>query len=1455
MLKKLLISILFLCSSIVLSQNNFDELYQKATVATFYSSTLLNPYYELKLAINYADSAKQSLSKNDENYDEKLFKVNSLINELTTSNNIAVDNLNYRIPSYSIITNNRNDINLIDDTEELLLEYLTKKHFEQADPFYKGTLNQNSHYFLINVNPFSDSLLGVILDFFSLNSDHYAIRPHEISAILGREGYLRYEKDELNQDDFDKILKNYSIDKLYNLSYEDKGSILNDLFYWGGTLNIISSDNLEKEFKKYFEYFRVDKSNAFIFSFLYLISLLISIFLILRIFDVTSFKSVGYKQFIQKEFLKNDLILLISGLSSVVICYYLGSLFSPAANSYYNEIISIAWVSYQTIGFSVISITLLLLSTLKLSDLPSFSKENLSKVFFTSVGLPYAVLIVFNHFSGWQINDDYYEGSLMLVLLIIPSWYSGKIMSNFIRKQINYRDVLSILIIATSIFISQYLFLSKSYFLSNISLGLISILLPLIYKLKIESTIELLENRDQKNEENLVLDFISNGFNYEETFSLLKKYLNDDINKIFHLIGQHGVGRKTLISRLCKENEFNYMYLDFSLISDDLNSFKKCFLQNKNLNLSDNFFESPVSFEKLYKGIGTLSNILPLNIEPLILSDDENLNIKEIASELINQLNESRSNFCIVIEYLDQICPNDKVFFDEIVKKLTSKTLNSRIKIISLDDKENQNEILEKFKGNDLLFKVECTNINETLDEVFNSSNFSNQLRDFIRKKTDEFKNKSDFSIGKLCAFLNQLNEEGYIVYEENKYFLKNTPPSTLKLGDSYEYLIELYDNLDNNKKIVLETASLIGFNFSLSLLSSTLDRDSLILINELEELENKNFISDLKYMPGKFQFNSIDFFEWLRNENLGINEEFKSQKTHEIYSRIIDRIINDNKYSIEEVNQIARNISGIKSFDFDSEKLGSFLLVNLFNITGLDHFKNDVNVLMKKYIEITDYISANDQVLIIASLNKYLSTFGKLDALERKIINGKSIIDELIDDFTFKPIKDNLTEFLEIILTDLSLKIKIHKKNTETIHSLIKRHEFINETINIHQINSNRIQYQKARIDNEFKKNNKYIDTLNQISNKALEEKDYQLCGEIYRDVSFYYRNQGDQKNMIDKIYRSIILLENPNSLEEIPTKTYIKDIKLKIDRLFRLRLDKKELTNLSFSINRFIDAFSMSKNFEEVIEFSDYSIELNKKISDRRGLIHAYRHKGKAFYELNDYDKSIKVYIEYFNYVSQFMSNETNIEFDNIRSEYNQIDENDSSFEFENELTPVLEGILHNSMKMDNYDIYNSIRLNLQEYNQIISYKVITNKLFWFNNKITLKEILPTNNDGMINPSSLASSIFKSYYLLSYCDNQISEEETYDSIQYVNSIMGQIDGENNFTEKSFEAEIKNVNKMNSDQRKEEFSSLCNYLFDTQTTEIYSNFYKSLVKISFSDLKLYKEEIEYLEIAKSYFS
>ena len=237
------------------------------------------------------------------------------------------------------------------------------------------------------------------------------------------------------------------------------------------------------------------------------------------------------------------------------------------------------------------------------------------------------------------------------------------------------------------------------------------------------------------------------------------------------------------------------------------------------------------------------------------------------------------------------------------------------------------------------------------------------------------------------------------------------------------------------------------------------------------------------------------------------------------------------------------------------------------------------------------------------------------------------------------------------------------------------------------------------------------------------------------------------------------------------------------------------------------------MGGNFEEVIEFSDYSIELNQKISDRRGLIHAYRHKGKAYYELNDFDKSIKVYIEYFNYISQFISNETNMEFDNISFEYSHIDENDISFEFENELTPVLEGILHNSIKMDNYDIYNTIRKNLQKESQIISHKVLTNKLFWFDKKITLKDILPITNDELIKPSLLASNIFKSYYLLSYSDNEISEEETYDSIQYVNSIMGQIDGEDKYTEKSFKTEINGIIKMNSDQRKEEFSSLCNYL------------------------------------------
>ena len=76
---------LFLLTSFfgISNEQKFIEYFQKAKVATFYSSTFLNGYYELNMAFSFVDSARSQLSKiPDENSNKMKFKsqLNALYN-------------------------------------------------------------------------------------------------------------------------------------------------------------------------------------------------------------------------------------------------------------------------------------------------------------------------------------------------------------------------------------------------------------------------------------------------------------------------------------------------------------------------------------------------------------------------------------------------------------------------------------------------------------------------------------------------------------------------------------------------------------------------------------------------------------------------------------------------------------------------------------------------------------------------------------------------------------------------------------------------------------------------------------------------------------------------------------------------------------------------------------------------------------------------------------------------------------------------------------------------------------------------------------------------------------------------------------------------------------------------------------------------------------------------------
>lgn len=447
---KLELLFLMLIPCILLSQvEKVERLYKKATVACFFSASKLNSYYDFKYAQSILDSTKIAFSKLDKThpkYSTILANINALESELTISGEIAEDNLNYIYPSFSVLAGHRDDYNFIDDTEELLLEDLLQSFLDQADPIYKGNLSDTSHFIIFEVDPFSFGHIGVLLDYISVNTSHYAIRPHEFKQILGEEGYDRYMKNAFSSDDYLKILNYYEINDLLSISLSDNGSF-DHIFYKGITLNVINRSNAIKVFHKYTEKFKLDKSESFNVSVRFLFFLFLTLTFIYFVlfsgflkYEVANRALKVSKKNLLRELKSLDHLLL---LGSAVVAIYVFSQLSqnirPDINAFKGDFLSRLWPIAQVVTPMLMVFSIGFLVRYKFSQSTTSSPESLSRLIFVSLSFPYLYLEYHNSLSQSASSDFYIYAVYMLILflLILPSITLGKYLSDLFRK--NYQ--------------------------------------------------------------------------------------------------------------------------------------------------------------------------------------------------------------------------------------------------------------------------------------------------------------------------------------------------------------------------------------------------------------------------------------------------------------------------------------------------------------------------------------------------------------------------------------------------------------------------------------------------------------------------------------------------------------------------------------------------------------------------------------------------------------------------------------------------------------------------------------------------------------------------------------------------------------------------------------------------------------------------------------------------------
>ena len=82
----------------------------------------------------------------------------------------------------------------------------------------------------------------------------------------------------------------------------------------------------------------------------------------------------------------------------------------------------------------------------------------------------------------------------------------------------------------------------------------------------------------------------------------------------------------------------NSFELDFSNSQKEYYPFTNCFIEkNQTLGLEDNFFTSPISFDKIYKGIGAVSSLLPIDLPSLEVNSSDDVNVIELSIDLLSQ--------------------------------------------------------------------------------------------------------------------------------------------------------------------------------------------------------------------------------------------------------------------------------------------------------------------------------------------------------------------------------------------------------------------------------------------------------------------------------------------------------------------------------------------------------------------------------------------------------------------------------------------------------------------------------------------------------------------------------------------------------------------------------------------------------------------------------------------------
>ena len=1434
--------------------NNYLNYYNKAKTSYFYSLGTGNGYYELELAKKYLDSASIYLDdiqvEKFKIYREQFYTLNTQVN---SSNEIAFDNINYIIPAFGSLAGYRDDFNTIDDPQEMLIEQLVENIISQSEPTIKGPIKDNQQYLISNIRPYDDILSSVVNDFINSNSNLYHVQNHEILEILGHDGFVRFKNNQLNAKDFRKILENYEIDKLYNISILNKPTLIDNLFYSGVDFKIIKPGDFELFPVRYIENFRIDKTNHFRESFLISTLLLMIIFFVLLL----GYNNVSenFKSFNKENFISDSLTIL-GLIVSIFLSVFSLRLIRPELTAFIGEFYTKLWIALSIVFPLVFTYIISTLLHTKFSKYSSTDLKASRKFLFVSISAP---ILLFNHYNHYsQLTSNYTWVGISLILIFIY-FFLTKYLSIVIKKysSITFNVYNSFYLLITLILFIWVNFLFAFENLDLIYLAILLVPLSIIgsKSLRFADIFNQdipLHSRDKSSSLEAPYEYISEGLNISEVKSRIDSFIHGPSDFVFFLEGPSNFGKTRFLNEYMNSSskEIEFFYGDFNQYKEGtLQTYEPfyeafCLHDNPIYRLDKNFFNDRSKTFNAFKKVADIAmTSAPLDLGEIIsIDDNQNLSLDEISTDLINTLLEFSKSKSIVIILDDYQWVDDETneLLISLIRSLKNRGNSSaKIKfILSVSDldinlsnskssfKLYHEQLLDTLNDRFDRLNIKCSSSSKFLEQLFKkegfkffkehpnlkfSENFKIHLRKVIAQNNDVI------IPGYFFNYISLLEKEKLLTINNQLIHLITEPPSKISYKDSLHLILKNnFEKLEFEAKQILESAAYVGFKFDAEILSSIWKMDTIHVIQLLENIEETGLIKDESNYDNIYSFENKNFHKWLRSNHKGLSETDHRQKIIEIQKRIISGIVNKgedyvNNLDIDILKSLSHRCKIFEHIEEIRTHTFRFNIITVLKLIQENKFQQSV-IYFQNIKEYLRELTKSDVEIVLEIFDYYLRDTKGLELLDHEIEIeniSKNFLNTIFDSLIRNSNKNQRSKAVIYILKDIylrglySLKMKNFNSLTTNERSILSRLNSLSNYKNFIQGND--------ELEGDFYMSiiedpDNYLPLLS-YRKSALSNKNLELAF----NINIQLINIFSRREKIDQVFivchESLRLLSTEDGRVNISGKNWdfeeVRSALIQILSDTSISLDN--VKKLSSVVSKYIQAYFLEDDFKSVIELTTLieSLVLRSRLDSVIKDIWPFC--GASYFKLGEIENAERIYFKHFNFLIEKGS------------------------EKEDFMHPI-DGIIHCCRTKNDFTNYNKIKNDLYKHMLYMSDKMMNTEFpdSKIDKKKPLSKILPkpkTTIKAKMELVEFAEDVFKILYLIAKSDGEVHKSEIYDIIESVNAINLSL-GYNHYCNLSnFEDVIKSLDGL----KPNEFSEFISIEADRIATKYDTNTLKSL--------------------------